>query len=364
MRLAACLLLIFIYLLIHPGESCARKEGRKAYDIIGIGLSEIDIQTFVDDEYIKRQLTVPYGIAKGSLSHTDEASWITLKDSLKEFFLLPSGEIASLLFVYASLGGKTAFNTVLASDEYGQHFLSNIVSLGITLTNKSQVKSKATVANLVFVTPDGVITNVSTNDNDNINTISQRDIKYHQIKDFKIVVAESSLWSDPSQARAVVRAFNIAEKVGTKRVFLLSDVLYAKKYRDDFLSLIKKLDILIANEKSMLELAGTRDFDKMLQAVSKLGILTVITHGAKGAIAVKGSEIHYINASNAEPGKIVDKTGSQAAFAAGFLHAHIRGKSIQESGELGARVASYIIRQVGRNPQTNLSEILYENSHH
>lgn len=361
MRLIICFILVFtIRIFGQPEAAEASFEFVKPYDIIGIGLSEIDILTFVDDDYVKRQLTVPYGIPKGKLSFADKGTWNTLRDNLKEFTLLPSGEIASLLFVYASLGGHAAFNTVLANDEYGQHFLHNIESLGITLTNNSHATAKETVANLVFVTPDGATTYVGVNNNGN--TISQKDIKYHQIKDFKIVVAEAALWDGASQSKAVVRAFNIAEKVGTKRVFLLSDVHFTKKYRDDFIDLIHRLDILIANEQSMFELVGTRDFDKMLKAVSELNILTIITHGPKGAVAVKGPEIYYINASNSEPGKIIDKTGSQAAFAAGFLYGYIHGKSIQESGNLAARAASYIIRQVGRNPQSNLSEILYENS--
>ncbi len=360
MRLTVLLILLSTYFIINSCSAQICNDIKKPYDIIGVGLSEIDILTFVDDEYIKRHLTIPYGISKGKVSFTDNATWNTLRDNLKEFHLLPSGEIASLLFVYASLGGKPAFNTVLANDEYGQHFLSNIESLGITLTNKQNTSSKKTAANLVFVTPNGTSTYVITHND--IVTINQKDIKYHQIKDYKVVISESALWDGASQAQAIVRAFNIAEKVGTKRVFLLSDIYPAKKYKQDFLNLINRLDILITNEKSMLELASALDFDKMIEVASKFNILTVITLEDKGAIVVKGPEIHYINASHYGRGKIIDKTGSQAAFAAGFLYGYINGKSIPESGKIAARTASYITRQVGRYPQSNFSEVLYENS--
>ncbi len=300
-----------------------QKEQDKPYDILGIGLSEIDVLSFVDDEYIKRHLTIPYDMPKGKLSFTDDKTWNSLKDSLKEFTLLPSGEIASLLFVYSSLGGKSAFSTVLARDEYGEYFLNNIKNLGISLTNTSPITAEKTVANLVYVTPDGVTTYVGVKSNGI--KISQQDIKYHQIKDFKVVITESSLWDGGAQSRAIMRAFNIAKKVSTKRVFLLSDSLFAKQYKDDFIKLTEQIDILIASQKSMFELLEVRDVQKMIDKARKLKILVLVTNGSKGAIAIRGSEVYYIKANTVESSKIIDKTGSQAAFAAGFLCNYIDG---------------------------------------
>ncbi|MDF3047277.1 MAG: adenosine kinase [Candidatus Midichloriaceae bacterium] len=363
MRKLIYTLLIITLLIINSTISKAKhtqKEQDKPFDILGIGLSEIDVLSFVDDEYIKRHLTIPYDIPKGKLSFTDEKTWNSLKNSLKEFTLLPSGEIASLLFVYSSLGGKSAFSTVLAHDEYGEHFLNNIKTLGISLTNTSPILAEKTVANLVYVTPDGATTHVSVNGNGT--KISQKDIKYHQIKDFKMVITESSLWDGGAQSRAIMRAFNVAKKVSTKRVFLLSDSLFARQYKEDFIKLTERIDILIASQKSMFELLGVKDVQKMIEAVSKLKILVLVTNGSKGAIAIRGSEVYYIKPNAVESGKIIDKTGSQAAFAAGFLYNYIHGKSIEESGELAARAASYIIQQIGSNPKNNLSEILNGNS--
>ncbi len=332
----------------------------RPYDIMGIGLSEIDIITFVDDDYIKRHLTVPYTIQKGSLSFIDRETWTTLKDNLKEYTSTPSGEVASLLFVYASLGGKATFSTVLADDEYGKQFLNTLDTLDIKVTNKPTTFDHEAMTNLIYVTPDGVATHVLINRHGA--KISQNDIKYHHIKDYKMIVAEASLWDGMAQSKVILRAFKTAERVGTKRVLMLSDPLFAKKYKEDFLNLIGQMDVVMTNDQSILELMSTKDFDTMLAEISKLNTLIVVTRGAQGAVAVRGKEIYYIDASNAESGKIIDKTGSHAAFSAGFLYGYVHGKSIEESGKLAASAASYIIRQVGRNPQSNLSKILYEYS--
>jgi sugar/nucleoside kinase (ribokinase family) len=332
----------------------------KPQDLMGIGLSEMDIIGFVDDEYIKRYLLVPYAIHKGSISFVDRETWTHLRSELQEYVLTPSGEVATLLLIYASLGGKPTFNTVLANDEYGKHLLDILGSLKVNIEAREGVFNNETMTNLVYVTPEGTATHVLINRHGA--KISQKDIKYHLIKDYKMIVAEAKLWDGMLQSKAVLRAYKTAKKVGTKTVLLLSDPLFAKKYKEDFLDLFGHLDIVLANDFSMLELMDTKDFNTMLEKLSKFNTLIVITRGAQGAVAIKGKEVHYIPANNIEEGKIIDKTGSHAAFSAGFLYGYNKGKSIEEAGQIGARTASHMIQQVGRNPQTNLSKILYEYS--
>jgi sugar/nucleoside kinase (ribokinase family) len=49
----------------------------------------------------------------------------------------------------------------------------------------------------------------------------------------------------------------------------------------------------------------------------------------------------------AEKVKVIDTTGAGDAYAAGFLYALIKGKSIEEAGKLGNKLAAYCITTMG-----------------
>ncbi|KAG7452062.1 Ribokinase-like protein [Guyanagaster necrorhizus] len=78
--------------------------------------------------------------------------------------------------------------------------------------------------------------------------------------------------------------------------------------------------------------------------------IVVITHGAESTVLVSSAEcdspkIYAVHALKDE--EIVDTNGAGDAFAGGFLGAYVAGKSLDESVEVGHKLASMSIQEVG-----------------
>ncbi len=126
----------------------------------------------------------------------------------------------------------------------------------------------------------------------------------------------------------------------------LSDQFCVDRHKPHFLNLVKnKLDITFANEQEIMSLIKAKDFKEVVTFAKELNKLMIITRGEKGAIAVKGEEIHECDVQKKL--KIVDLTGAGDLFAAGFLHGYINKLSIGESLEKGTEMSSKIIQKIG-----------------
>ena len=70
----------------------------------------------------------------------------------------------------------------------------------------------------------------------------------------------------------------------------------------------------------------------------------VVKVGAKGSIVCHGGSLHRVGI---HPTQAIDTTGAGDAYAAGYLYGLSQGWDAARSGDLGARVASLTVSQVG-----------------
>jgi len=126
----------------------------------------------------------------------------------------------------------------------------------------------------------------------------------------------------------------------------LSDKFCVDRHKKKFLELVQnKLDITFANEQEILELIDAKNFDDVISFGKKLNKTLVITRSHKGSVAISQGEI--MECKSQTNLRIVDLTGAGDLFAAGFLHYHVRKKSIKESLAKGTEMASKVIQQIG-----------------
>ena len=172
--------------------------------------------------------------------------------------------------------------------------------------------------------------------------INENDVNSNSIKNSEIIFLEGYLWDEGEPKKAFDKAIDSANKVAMS----LSDQFCVDRHKPHFLNLVQNsLDIIFANEQEIMSLIEAKDFKEVINFSKKLNKLIVVTRGEKGAIAVKGEEIHECDVQKNL--KILDLTGAGDLFAAGFLHGYINKLSIKESLEKGTEMSSKIIQKIG-----------------
>jgi sugar/nucleoside kinase (ribokinase family) len=334
----------------------SKPNNNKKFDVFGVGTATIDIITKVSEEDFKRFLSIPYNVKKGEMIYIDEKTVNDLQSKMKNSEVIAGDSAANVMVDIASLGGKSAFNTIVADDELGLMFNKSLEDFGVVAVNQPKTDNFQTARNLIFVTPDGERTMLTYSGI--AEEFNQTDIKYHQIKDYKIVYIEGGIWdNEGKKTKATLRTFNTAKKVGAQKAFALHDTLYVNKYREQFLELIKTVDLVFCNEKEALALFKTKDIDDAIKQFQALDKITIMTASAKGAYIISKNEVIHVPTKVTQE-KVVDTTGSGDAFTAGFIYGYINGKSLKEAGDIGANAAAYIIQQIGARPKGKLSDIL------
>ncbi|MGB8185846.1 MAG: adenosine kinase, partial [Pseudolabrys sp.] len=204
----------------------------------------------------------------------------------------------------------------------------------------------------IMVTPDGERT---------MNTylgaaqdLKPGDIDEVQVANAAVTYLEGYLWDPPKAKEAFIKAAEIAHKAGRRVALTLSDAFCVDRYRGEFLDLIRKgtVDIVFANERELLSLYESADFDSAVKALRAEAKLAVVTRSEKGCVVVSREAVEAVAA---EPVKqVADVTGAGDLFAAGFLVGLSRGKDHRTSARLGALAAAEVIQHIGARPAMSL----------
>jgi sugar/nucleoside kinase (ribokinase family) len=113
---------------------------------------------------------------------------------------------------------------------------------------------------------------------------------------------------------------------------------------DDIKSVLKNVDIFLPNEREACKLAGTRDVQSALEALSRLVPIVVIKCGSNGAIAKRGKDQFHASCLSVQP---VDTVGAGDSFNAGFLHKFILRANLEDCLEYGNAVAALSTTRAG-----------------
>jgi adenosine kinase len=151
-----------------------------------------------------------------------------------------------------------------------------------------------------------------------------------------------------------VKAANIAHKNDRRVALTVSDAFCVDRYRGEFLDLIRKgtIDLVFANERELLSLYETSDFDSAVKILREDARIAVVTRSEKGCVVVSRDAVETVTA---EPvAQVTDVTGAGDLFAAGFLVGLARGKDHRTAARLGALAAAEVIQHIGARPAVSL----------
>jgi len=319
----------------------------RPFDVTAIGSAIVDVIATVDDAFL-----LSHNMAKGVMTLIDEYRAQTLHQALPNPREIAGGSAANTMAGLASLGARGAFLGKVKSDRLGEAFAAGMSELGLRYTTRMANGGPGTACCIIAVTPDGE-RSMNTYLGANLE-FSVEDLNEREIEDAAILYIEGYLWDAPLAKKACQRAIAVAKRVGTKVAFTISDPFVAARYRDDFLEMLrdKSFDILFANEDEAKSLFEVPEFDGVLQRVHEWGGIAALTRSEKGCVIARVGEVHVIDA--APVARVIDTTGAGDQFAAGFLFALGRGRSLGDCGRLGAIAAAEVISHLGARPETPL----------
>ncbi|WP_297488342.1 adenosine kinase [Acidocella sp.] len=312
------------------------------FDITGIGNAIVDYLLPADDTFLSR-----HNMPKGAMSLIDADTATRLTAAMAGGLTASGGSVANSCAVAAALGARVAFLGKVGPDEMGEVFRREIAASGVHYATAPLDAAIPTARCLILVTPDGQRT---------MNTylgaggeFALRDLDETIIAASAVTYLEGYLFDPPAAQEAFAEAARMARAAGQKTALSLSDAFCVDRHRDGFRRLIAAgVDILFANEAEVCSLYECNEFaDAAVQAARDIP-LAVLTRSEKGSIILQDGNIVEIEAV---PTQVIDTTGAGDAYAAGFLAAYARGRSLEEAGRLGARAAALTISQIGARPQ-------------
>jgi len=319
------------------------------FDVVGIGNALVDVLSHEDDAFV-----AAHDLVRGSMSLIDADRAQTLYAAMGPGTEISGGSVANTTAGIASFGGSAAYLGRVFDDQLGAVFSHDLRAQGVTFVNKPAVDGPPTGRSLIVITADGQRT---------MSTFlgaaeffGPEEVDADVVADAQVTFLEGYLFDRPDSQEAYWLASKIAIDAGRRVALTLSDLFCVERHRDEFLPLVReRVDILFANEAEACALWGCDEAGAAVdRARSEVGV-ACITLSEKGSVVVAGPETHEIPAY---PTALVDTTGAGDLYAAGFLYGYTNGRSLPESGRLGALAASEVISHTGARPEISLATLI------
>ncbi len=330
----------------------------KKYKLLGLGSAIVDVISYGSEKFIKDN-----NLQKGSMTLVDAETADNLYSKMSSATECSGGSSANTCAGFGILGGDVAFLGKVKDDYLGRVFRKEIEKAQVDFPLPASSKGLSTSKCLIIVTEEEqasgrkkVERTMATYLEFDI-IISKNDINEELIGSSEVIFFEGYLFDHPNSKEAVLKAIEIAKKVGTKIAFTLSDPNCIKRNKQDLLHIVKNYaDLIFANEHEAEALFDEPNVRKNLANFTSLKATSCITRGEHGSYIVEKGKIYDIDSVRTDD--IYDVTGAGDAYAAGFLYGYTHDLSPEKSGKLASMCATEVIKYIGGRPNTDLSILL------
>jgi len=317
---------------------------------LGIGNAIVDAVCKVNENFLKS-----HNLQKGTMKLINEDELKKLQNEVKPSEFIAGGSVANSIVGLSSFGNQVYFIGKLNNDLFGKKYFENLRKENVGFNFNNETYKDSTGICFVFITPDGERT-MSTYLGI-ANKLSEKEVNHKEIEQSELILIEGYLWDTPEAKNAISKSIEIAIKNSTLVSLSLSDVFCVERYKKEFLDLTKnKIDLLFGNEGEFKSLFEYDNIKKIIQELSTLNKIFVITMGEKGVTLVHKKEIVKVPSEKIE--KVVDLTGAGDLFASGFVHGFINKMGFEKSLKLGTKSAAEIIKILGARPKKKLSDLI------
>lgn len=314
----------------------------KQISVCGLGNPLMDIITHVKNSYLAK-----YEIKPHTMNLIDGEMFEKIYGDLTQSSLLPGGSCANTLrgVAFLDAGNELApplYIGAVGKDDLGAQYIRAIESAGIM--SKIIEKTEPTGASIILVTPDlerTMLTNLGA-----CRTITLDDVDISLAVQAKVLHITGYQWDTHNQKQIVKQLVTAAKNNNVVVSFDLADPFVVSRYKDDFLSWIPgHVDLLFGNYDEYSLLTGMQaEYEKVITAVKDIADTVIMKVGKQGSYCYTDNKLLF---SKGLAVKAVDTTGAGDAYAGGFLHAFLKGFSLQVCCDVANELASRIVTVQG-----------------
>lgn len=312
--------------------------------VIGIGNALVDALVLVPNDEILTELELPKGSMQ--LIDTDRYEKIRKRMAQMDIKRATGGSAGNTVLALANLGATPGFIGKVSDDANGHFFAENCKEHGIKANLLSDTLPTGVAS--TFITPDGQRT---------FGTylgaaarLTAEEMRPEWFKGYDYFHIEGYLVQNHDLIECAV---NMAHKAGLKVSLDLASYNIVENDRDFFAHLLKKTDIVFANEEEAHAFTG-KDPREAVDELAKICETAIVKVGKRGAMVRCGEDFAQYPAMDIK--NVVDTTAAGDFFAAGFLYAHSLGRNLKECLHAGTLLSSHVIQVVG----SKLSEEVWQ----
>jgi sugar/nucleoside kinase (ribokinase family) len=304
------------------------------YDVFAIGTALVDFFAKSTDDFLKKN-----GLVKGATNFFPRKKLDELHEELSDsiFTCMPGDNARNVCEGVSYLGGKVAYASSVALDPEGDFFLKNLKTHGIhsSVTKKPGRTGKI----IVLITPDCQRTfAVDLGNSEDYDSFPKKVL----LNSRYFYLTSITLLASGKLGGTVKDALKFAEKESVKVAISLESPPMIKENRRKILEMIGAADVLFANEDELAALEPGGDATAR-ELAAKIGAV-YLKKGEKGSkIFTKSREFSIPCYSK----KTVDTTGAGDFYAAGAIRGLSLGKSPEEAGKMGAKLAGKVVAHFG-----------------
>lgn len=305
--------------------------------IIGMGNCLVDVLMKLTDNSVLVRLDLPIGSMQ--LIDKSEKERIDLLLKNQDVSRVPGGSAANTIKALAKAGVEVGFVGKIADDDMGNFFADTLSSVGVR-TFLTRGEGEATGVANTFISQDGQRTfatylGIS-------GSIGVADVTEDMLRGYDYLYVEGYLVQNYALMDHVM---GMAKAMGLKVCLDLASYNVVEANLEFFRHLLADyVDIVFANEEESKALTG-KEPNEALEELGRMCEVAVVKLGSKGTSAMRGNEKVVVAAR--EVAEVVDTTGAGDYFAAGFLDAMIRQKTLKECLDRGGELAAGVIQVIG-----------------
>ncbi|MEC7946598.1 MAG: adenosine kinase [Myxococcota bacterium] len=310
-------------------------------DVAGLGNALVDALVVMDD----RDFLARHGFTRGHMTPVDHAQWQTAFEEVERHGveIQSGGSCANSIAALGLMGATSTYCGQVGDDPFGSLYASRMrEACGETALKRTRDHNTGKCLSIIS-SEDAERTML---------TDLGAAVTMDGLGDFADVIRRSKvlhltgylLLGEPMASRAM-EAVAVAAQEQIPISLDVADPFVVGVTRDAMWELIEEFaDIVFCNEEEAKALCGVENAEDAMMSLGEACETVVVKLGARGAVVRSGGRDHRIgiHACDAK-----DTTGAGDAFAAGFLYGYVHGWDPVRAGDLGARIASATVAQVG-----------------